>query len=294
MTPFQILGVPVNCSVDEAKKAYRSLAQQHHPDKGGVEAKFKEIKTAWEQIEAGYRWSEPPKSTFSPPPSAAPKQPEKPRTATAGKPAPGFEARKTRPVLPHTTLEKRHGVTETVVTVDITSQQAFMGCTIPFWDSGVVRDFVVHPRNSYEKILEGWSEGVRYPLDEMIGRSVGDKLIVVSVRIDHVAPAPKAAPQPEDDDEQRDAELSLPLCALGLFTGGRVTVNDPRDVPIQITIPAGYNPIEPFIYPQRGYGKLGARGRLTVKIVPVFKAPSALNDHELLQLKRMTEMVTNR
>lgn len=295
MTPFQVLGVPVNCSVDEAKKAWRSLAQQLHPDKGGNEAKFKEAKAAWEQIEAGYRWTEPPKSTFTPPPTPRP-SPFKPASGFAGKPAPGYEAKRTRPVLPRTKTEKIHGSSVCSVDLEITETQAFTGCTVPFWDDGTVHDFVVEPGRYPKDCTESYTRNMEYPLDEMIGRShVGTKTIRVKVTIQapHVEPPPPPPPAPEKPkpEEKRDAEMSLPLCALGLFTGGRVTVFDPRDNPIQITIPPGHDPELPFIFTQKGYGLLGERGRLIVKIVPIFKAPNALNEHELQQLKRLEEMI---
>lgn len=48
--PYAILGITRNASEDEVKKAYRKLAMKHHPDKGGDEAKFKEVKEAYERI----------------------------------------------------------------------------------------------------------------------------------------------------------------------------------------------------------------------------------------------------
>ncbi len=45
---YNTLGVSKNASADEIKKAFRKLAQQHHPDKpGGDEAKFQEINEAY-------------------------------------------------------------------------------------------------------------------------------------------------------------------------------------------------------------------------------------------------------
>lgn len=45
---YQTLGVPRGASEDEIKKAFRTLAQQYHPDKkGGDEAKFKEVSEAY-------------------------------------------------------------------------------------------------------------------------------------------------------------------------------------------------------------------------------------------------------
>lgn len=44
---YDILGVDRKASKDEVKKAFRKLAQKHHPDKGGDESKFKEITEAY-------------------------------------------------------------------------------------------------------------------------------------------------------------------------------------------------------------------------------------------------------
>jgi curved DNA-binding protein CbpA len=37
------LNVPNTATTEEIKKAYKKLALVHHPDRGGDEAKFKEI-----------------------------------------------------------------------------------------------------------------------------------------------------------------------------------------------------------------------------------------------------------
>lgn len=48
---YKILGVDKGASQDEIKKAFRKLAQQHHPDKpGGDEAKFKEANEAYSTL----------------------------------------------------------------------------------------------------------------------------------------------------------------------------------------------------------------------------------------------------
>ena len=44
---YEILGVDKKATKDDVKKAFRKLAQKHHPDKGGDESKFKEITEAY-------------------------------------------------------------------------------------------------------------------------------------------------------------------------------------------------------------------------------------------------------
>src|ERR1700733_15356605 len=44
---YSVLGVDKKASKDDIKKAFRKLAQKYHPDKGGDEAKFKEITEAY-------------------------------------------------------------------------------------------------------------------------------------------------------------------------------------------------------------------------------------------------------
>ncbi|MCX6703534.1 MAG: molecular chaperone DnaJ [Candidatus Zambryskibacteria bacterium] len=44
---YKSLGVSKNASKEEIKKAFRTLAHQHHPDKGGDAEKFKEINEAY-------------------------------------------------------------------------------------------------------------------------------------------------------------------------------------------------------------------------------------------------------
>lgn len=45
---YKILNVKINASLDEIKKAYKKLALKYHPDKGGNEEKFKEVKKAYD------------------------------------------------------------------------------------------------------------------------------------------------------------------------------------------------------------------------------------------------------
>jgi DnaJ-class molecular chaperone len=48
MDYYSTLGLKRGASDEEIKKAYRSMAMKHHPDRGGDEKKFKEISQAYE------------------------------------------------------------------------------------------------------------------------------------------------------------------------------------------------------------------------------------------------------
>lgn len=47
---YELLGISKGASADEIKKAFRKAAIEHHPDRGGDEAKFKEINEAYEVL----------------------------------------------------------------------------------------------------------------------------------------------------------------------------------------------------------------------------------------------------
>lgn len=47
---YKVLGINKTASAEEIKKAYRSLAMKHHPDRGGDEKKFQEIQEAYAHL----------------------------------------------------------------------------------------------------------------------------------------------------------------------------------------------------------------------------------------------------
>lgn len=50
MTHYETLGVAETATAEEIKKAYRRLASQHHPDRGGDTAKFQAIQSAYDVV----------------------------------------------------------------------------------------------------------------------------------------------------------------------------------------------------------------------------------------------------
>jgi len=50
MTYYELLGVTEKATAEEIKRAYRKMASQHHPDKGGDKNKFQEIEQAYRTL----------------------------------------------------------------------------------------------------------------------------------------------------------------------------------------------------------------------------------------------------
>lgn len=50
MNHYEILGVAEKATAEEIKRAYRRLASQHHPDKGGDKNRFQEIQQAYDTL----------------------------------------------------------------------------------------------------------------------------------------------------------------------------------------------------------------------------------------------------
>lgn len=48
MNPYEVLGVAQNAAKADITKAHRRLSKEHHPDKGGDAAKFREVQEAYE------------------------------------------------------------------------------------------------------------------------------------------------------------------------------------------------------------------------------------------------------
>lgn len=58
MNPYDELGVSVHATSEEIRQKYKTLAQIHHPDKGGDEEIFKRIKFAYEILSDPIRRTE--------------------------------------------------------------------------------------------------------------------------------------------------------------------------------------------------------------------------------------------
>lgn len=50
--PYDVLGISVESSKEEAKSAYRKLVKKHHPDRGGDVKEFMKVQKAWELLDS--------------------------------------------------------------------------------------------------------------------------------------------------------------------------------------------------------------------------------------------------
>jgi len=264
--PYSVLGIPFGADVEAAKVAYRKLAMLHHPDRGGDEVMFKRIKAAFEAIEAGW----------TPPKQSAQQAPQQARKRAAPR----------APALPKTTKYRN----TVYVVLEVTPEQEATGCTIPFNHDGRVLQFSVHPAMIPRDTLQ-YFRVHNFREDLVIGIENNDLLISVTLKFTVPPTHTFKEASALDEDPPSDMKCKLPVCALGLFTGGKLTTLDHMNEEVQISLPAGYNPAEPIVVKGRGYGGPRGRGDLYVQIEPVFSVPSALSANDLKQLQRLNEMV---
>ncbi len=52
-SPYEVLGLSEVCTPADVKDAYRRLAAQHHPDRGGSQSRMSEINAAYESLQKG-------------------------------------------------------------------------------------------------------------------------------------------------------------------------------------------------------------------------------------------------
>lgn len=64
MDPYKILGIDIDSSLEEIKKAFRKKARDNHPDKGGDELRMKEINCAYEELIGITKYSLPLESFY--------------------------------------------------------------------------------------------------------------------------------------------------------------------------------------------------------------------------------------
>lgn len=251
-----ILGVAQGASQDDIKKAYRKLAQQHHPDKeGGDEEKFKEIKEAYEKL------SNP--------------QPESPWQNARG---PGFtEMDEILRQMREAHMRAQENMVHMVgLRVDI--RRAFEGCTIPLGLGG---------QSIAYNLRAGLPQHVQY-IDEV---PFGDRTRKIQIQL-IIDGGPFRFVRPGSTDGiffSGDLETDISVDALDLLCGGYVVVEDFLGKKLQVRIPAGFDLGTRLKVAKHGYHNwrgddVAERGDLYLKVTPKFRTLQSMEEKDLDRL----------
>jgi hypothetical protein len=266
--PYAALGLPPTATLEEAKAAYRRLAMQHHPDRGGDAEAFKRVKEAWEWIEAGKPVVRP-----AAPPAAAQARPA-PRPARPRRPLPRVD-------------QHRDGTRFVVVEVPLSA--ALSGCTVSFVMGGAILDWSVPPGHPLERPTPQ-----RFSLSDDVAPRPGD-LVTVEITL-RLAPGPyRLAPESAlfADARAGHLEVDVKVCALFLFVGGELAIPGPRGGTVKLRIPPGCDPAERRRVEGQGYPSwthargVGEPGDLLVRLLPIFTSPAEFTDFQRVQVERL-------
>ena len=166
---------------------------------------------------------------------------------------------------------------------EITPRLAKTGCYIPFIHKGERYDYEVRPGSvDSTKVETFYKEG------DMIGMAFPPPK-GVSIRVALRVREPR--PEPSPDEETKDYEVKHEICALGLFSGGKIETKDAHGAKVSLTIEPGFDYRSPLVVEGRGFGAK-KRGNMVITIVPIFKAPNTFTQNEQKMLDRIIQLAT--
>jgi DnaJ-class molecular chaperone len=268
-TAYETLGVAKDASDDDIKKAYRKLASKYHPDKVTdeaekkvVEAKFKEVKDAFETIETAEK-----RARYD-----NPQQQDD-----------GFQQfNDINDILRQMRAQQGmhvHQVYELVTQLPI--EAAYKGHTMSMRLNGVDDKVVLPP---------GIPNGARGQF-----KSEGGKNVIVTVHFMPSAfetvPINEARPligtngQPTGEIGTGDLTTTVEVDALDLMIGGWIQVTDILGDKYQVRIPAGHNINQRLKLKGKGYKNWSVkldravdhRADLYIRVLPQFKQAKDLD-----------------
>lgn len=267
-SPFDILGIPTpppgkipQSTIDLAKKAYRKLSMEHHPDRGGNEEKFKEIKQAWEQIESGKVAKEP----FS-----------------------GNHQTDINEILRKMREQRGAGFSQFVApleyVVNVNLQDAYNGFSLNV-TSGSKSGVIPIPGK-----LPNGHRG-KYKLADGT-----DVLVIVDIIATKFTFVSNKADNKLDNGDlifkTGELETTIEVDALDIILGAWINTTDFLGQTFSIRIPSGFDIKRKLKVAEKGYydwnetqqKSTEQRGNLFVKIIPIFSKPTELNKEKVNQL----------
>jgi DnaJ-class molecular chaperone len=244
---YDVLGVAKDASEDDIKKAYRKLAMEHHPDRGGDEELFKEAKEAYETL------SDPKKRSQY---DGTGNNYENFHQFTSGDDMNAWLQAQMR-------RAQENMVPSIAVRVPIA--KAFSGAKIPLNLFGQSIGYVLRP---------GLPPGVSF-IDEV---PVNDRKrkVQMQILIESGAFEFKHLGSEDGIHFSGDLETSVEVDAFDLLVGGWIIVTDFLGKQLQVRVPAGFDLAHRLKVAQHGYSnwhgdKAGERGDLYLRVVPRFK-----------------------
>jgi curved DNA-binding protein len=302
MSDYATLGLSENATEDEVKKAYRKLAMKHHPDRGGDQALFKNISTAYSRIEA---------NNFRPTARATPHQG---RPGTSG-PRPQWEP----PRSPGNTWRDKEDIGdifEEMKEANRKASQPGRGYSggyggSPFSNTAGEKVAMVSLREAFSgynmiiprKMNGGMFQNVTVHIPPGIPNGYRGKFPtsdgkqeMVTCRID--TGNFKLRSLEEQDNlfsaglYSGDIEIEMDLDAIDLITGTWVKTQDFLGEKLDVRIPAGFNPLHRLKITGKGYyGWLHEYSRpstsrqdMYIKINAVFRKPADMDPQKIRDL----------
>lgn len=284
MNPHAILGVAPNASAEDIKMAYRRLAMQHHPDRGGSEEAFKNVKAAYEALEQnGFRPQPAQQRQQARPQWEAPESPGNTwRDQDIG--SIFEEMKKANRGYPRREFAPRQPDGELVATVTLREAYSGFNMQIPS-RNGMLTE------NKYVNIPPGTPHGYRgkYRLSDGSFQIIITKIDTGSFSLRGFS-----------DNESiftaglmvGDIEIDVEIDAIDLITGSWISVHDFLGEELKVRVPAGFNPLQRLKVANKGYAGWSEeysaptkwRRDMYIKLRPIFKTPADTDRRKIKNL----------
>lgn len=261
---YNTLGVAKTAGQDEIKRAYRKLASQHHPDKGGDTAKFQEIQTAYDTLsdpQARADYDNPPQPQF------------RFDSGNMG----GFEDIFNQFGFGGTRRPQQRKNKSITIQVRMTLKEVFEGKDV----LGAIRLPSGREQALQIKIPRGVQQG-----DQINYQGMGDDSIPGIARGDLIAQVieiPDAVFRRQHDNLYTESNINVFDALLGTVIAIE-TINNSR---LEISVPPGIQSGQQIIC--RGHGlpkdQRGVRGNMYVKINVT--TPTVTNEEDKLMLEKL-------
>lgn len=274
MTHYETLGVEKTATAEEIKKAYRKLANIHHPDKGGVEAKFKEVQGAYDVLGDAEKRKQYDSGG------------QGPWTGTGGH---GFQPGNMDDFIRQFhEAQRAHQQRTTIpfVRIMVPIKDAFTGCVVSLQVDGQKVPYTVRA---------GLPPGVAYLDDVKVGTE--KRQAQIQLKIDSGKFRFRQIGSEDGLVFPGDLETDVEVDALDILAGAFIFVEDFMGKRLQVRVPSGFDPKLKLKVAGHGYttwmgDKPGKRADLFLVVKPIFKSVTDLDPKKVEALYNATRSTT--